>query len=376
LPPQPIVTHCLSDFEMSDCDFAKDCLSAAVWIAGKPAAPHGARSRTGCMLTLLMSCAVRGVSDYLLRHGCIPCSSPPHLLSCVLQLIPPPPPDFPRALPVGSDARAFPPLPGALAAAANAYQSTAPSSHAASPSLAAAAAAVHALAALHASCCSDDSPMRLLQALPHMQPHYVSRFSSINVYCKTLHFICPLLETEGMHAHACVAYVILLNLPFFRHRRAHWWSRLCINVDNSRFPRSLPPCNDGQCDANYNALLSLSLPSSASHVTSHPLPLGDALLLCALVDKMIPEEDAHALVQRAQRLIDGSSATECSKLTISTAIFNLNLPTLTTAPEIVIEGRASNRAAGQKSHFIGFDDSVGVSVEELALQWCVQCVNI
>ena len=86
---------------------------------------------------------------------------------------------------------------------------------------------------------------------------------------------------------------------------------------------------------------------------------------------MIREEDLHCLVKRAQRLIDSSSC-ESSKRLIHAAVSRLNLPALMSAPEATIEGRPSNRTAGQKSHFIGFDDSVGASVEEFALQWYVQ----
>ncbi len=368
MPPQSTISCVLSDFEMSDCDFAKDCLSAALWIGGKPAVSHSAHTWTSSALAILMSCAVRGIRNYLHRHACIAQhSAAAQLLSCVLELTPPTPLNFPHALPMSSDAHVFPSLPRALAAAATACAvATRPSHCFGAVPLGAASAAVRALVAT----CADQSassPMHLLQALPHMQPHYISRFSSINIYCKTLHYLCSLLETEGMHAHACIAYIILLLLPYIRHRRAHWWTRLCINVENPRFPPMVPSassCGEQYSDPNYIALLRMCCcPSSTSSLLCH------SLLLCAFKDDMVDEENIHCLVQRAQRLADGSSTSESCKLSISTVISSLNVPALKIAPEVIIEGRPSNRTAGKKSHFIGFDDSVCVSVEDLALQW-------
>jgi hypothetical protein len=234
-------------------------------------------------------------------------------------------------------------------------------------SIAAAAAATRAFTLLNASSRGVDSPMYMLQTLPHMQPHYISRFSSVYVYCKTLHSICPSLETLGLHAEAVLAYLILLSLPYLRHRRAHWWTRLCINVENARFPLEVPAASlaDAHCDASYSALLRMCHGSASA-------PLSDSLMLCALMDDMVHEEDLYCLTQRAQRFVDSGKSSHHDKRSISSAISALNLPALTKVPEIIIEGRPSNRAAGQKSHFIGFDDSIGVSVEEFALQWCVR----
>lgn len=369
MPPPSTIICVLSDFEMSDCDFAKDCLSAALWIGGKPSVSHSAHNWTSSALAILMSCAVRGIRNYLHRHACIAQhSAVAQLLSCVLELIPPTPLNFPNALTMSSDTEVFPSLPRALAAAATASAvATRPSHCVGAVPLEAASAAVHALVATSASDQSASSPMQLLQALPHMQPHYVSRFSSINIYCKTLHYLSSLLETEGMHAHACIAYVILLLLPYIRHRRAHWWTRLCINVENPRFPsmvHSVSSCGEQYSDPNYISLLRMCCcPSSTSSLLCH------SLLLCALSDDMIDEDNIYCLVQRAQRLAEGSSASESCKLSISTAISSLNVAALKIASEVIIEGRPSNRTAGKKSHFIGFDDSVCVSVEDLALQW-------
>jgi hypothetical protein len=371
MPPQPITASVLSDVEMTDCDFAKDCLDAAVWFGAKTSASNDLQSRTGCALLILLSCAVRGVREYLHRHGCMSQQCPSaQLLSCVFDFIPPPPPNFPRASSTCYDAYALPSLPKALAAASNAASSaTSNSAQSAAVSIEAAAVSLRAFTLLNSSPHSACSPMRLLQALPHMQPHYVSRFSSVYVYCKTLHAICPSLEALGMHAHACIAYVMLLSLPFFRHRRAHWWTRLCINVENARFSRAAPTesLTDDHGEAGYSALLRMCRGCSSA-------ALSDSLLLCALKDDMVHESGLLCLIQRAQRFADASCSSEQSKQSIAAAISRLNLPALLDVPEIIIEGRPSNRAAGQKSHFIGFDDSVGVSVEDLALQWYVQHV--
>jgi hypothetical protein len=363
IPPQPFVTHFLSDFEMSDCDFAKDCLDAALWIGGKPAASNSSLPTTCCSVITLMSCAALGARDYILRHGCIARSSPSaQLLSFIFELIPSPPPNFPCALTLGADTRTCLSLPKALADA-----TISPPIPLDSSLLEAAATVVRVFTILNASEQDVDSPMCLLQALPHMQPYYVSRFSSIYIYCKTLHCVCPMLETQGMHAHACIVYVLLLSLPFLRHRRAHWWTRLCINFENARFLRTFPPIvtlSDKYNFPNLSLLLRMCQDSSKT-----PPPLSDSLLLCALGDKMIYEENMHCLIQRAHRFADGRSTSECSKTSMSSAISGLSLAALICAPEVIIEGRPSNRTAGQKSHFIGFDDSVGVSVEEFALQW-------
>jgi hypothetical protein len=366
LPPQPVVTRVLSDIEMSDCDFAKDCLDAAVWFGAKTATSNSMHSKARSALPILFSCATCGVRDYLRRHACI---SPEHrFLSCIFDLVPPPPPDFPCASSSCIDAHAFPPLPKALAAAAHAAALASSSSpHRATVSIAAAAAATRAFTLLNASSRGVDSPMYMLQTLPHMQPHYVSRFTSVYVYCKTLHSICPSLDTLGLHAEAVLAYLILLSLPYLRHRRAHWWTRLCINVENARFPLEVPAASlaDAHGNSSYSALLRMC------HGSASP-PLSDSLMLCALMDDMVHEEDLYCLAQRAQRYVDSGKSSHHDKRSISSGISALNLPALTNVPEIIIEGRPSNRTAGQKSHFIGFDDSIGVSVEEFALQWCVR----
>jgi hypothetical protein len=368
MPPLPIIAGVLSDAEMSDCDFAKDCLDAAIWFGAKTLTPNSIHS-TGCVLLILLSCAVRGVRDYLQRHGCLSQHCPSaQMLSCVFELVHPPPPDFPCASSSRNDAHSFQPLPKALAAAAHAAASTASNAaNGAALSIEAAAVTLFAFTMLNASTRSASSPFCLLQALPHMQPHYVSRFSSVHVYCKTLHAICPSLEALGMHAHACIVYVMLLSLPFLRHRRAHWWTRLCINVENARFPRALPtgPFGGEHGGASYTSLLRMCNGCSSS-------ALSDLVLFCALKDDMVHEAGLHCLIQRAQRNVAAKCLLEFGKQSITSAINSLNVPPLTTVPEIIVEGRPSNRAAGQKSHFIGFDDSVGVSVEELALQWCVQ----
>jgi hypothetical protein len=186
------------------------------------------------------------------------------------------------------------------------------------------------------------------------------------MYCKTLHSICPSLETLGLHAEAVIAYLILLSLPYLRHRRAHWWSRLCINVENARFPHEVSASSfvEAHGDASYSTLLRMCHGSPS-------VPLSESVLLCALTDDMVHEADLYCLTQRAQRFLDSVGSSKINKQSLSAAISALNLPPLTSVPEIIIEGRPSNRVTGQKSHFIGFDDSIGVSVEEFALQWCV-----
>jgi hypothetical protein len=367
-PPQAFIANVLSDLEMSDCEFAKDCLDAALCLGGKPATSNGLQSRNGCALAILLSCAARGIREYLLRHDCISRLSPSaQLLSCVLELIPPPPANFPCALPISADAHAVMPLSKALAAAA--ITSSQSCAHPDVVSFEATSAAVRALTMIDAS--HVDNPVLALQKLAHLQPQYIARFSSIYVYCKTLHALCPSLETQGMHSLACIAYVILLSLPFLHHRRVHWWTRLCINAENSRFSNVIAvTSSSAECSDPWRHTLMRICHGCPS------TPLCDAVLLCALRDDMVCQEDMHCLAKRAQRSIDGSSCCEISKQLISAAVARLNLPALMSAPETIIEGRPSNRIAGQKSHFIGFDDSVGASVEEFALQWCGPLVSL
>jgi hypothetical protein len=353
---------------MCDCDFAKDCLNAAVWLGGKPTAFYGVQSRYRYAQVILLSCAVHGIRNYLVRHGCMSRSSrAAQLLSRVFELIPSPPPEFSYP-PDVSDVSIGSPMPRALAAAASAFSTNSSAAHTGDLTLQAAAAVVRAFLSLSAAERSVDSPIHLLQMLPHMQSNGIARFSSIHIFCKTLHSLCSSLETHNMHALACVAYILLLSLPFLRHRRAHWWTRLCINIENVRFPLAKPqdsPCTAEPILCAHSELLVIQ------EQLSSPLTLADSVLLSALGDDMVPKEYLHCLVHRAQRSIDGRSASESSKRLISDAISGLHLAVLSCPPEIVIEGRPSNRTAGQKSHFIGFDDSVGVSVEALALQWCV-----
>jgi len=123
-PPQPFIENVLSDVEMSDWELAKDSLDAALCFGGKPAASNGMHSRSGCALAILLSCAVRGIREYLLRHDCMSRSSPSaQLLSCVLELIPPPPINFPSASPMSACTHTVVPLPKALAAAVTASAS-------------------------------------------------------------------------------------------------------------------------------------------------------------------------------------------------------------------------------------------------------------
>ncbi|KAF0693216.1 Aste57867_15810 [Aphanomyces stellatus] len=145
---------------------------------------------------------------------------------------------------------------------------------------------------------------------------------------RCLDMAVALYEKLGQHDKALVLLQELLATSLLRHKRGGWYSRLAINLEQH-----------------------LKQPQEARTVCEQ-----------ALSDPHLYPADRKALLRRHRRLVKRALKKVESRTNDDDDDDEV------TWPIIAIDGRPLNRAMGEKSRFIGYDDA-GCTVEELVLQY-------